>query len=386
MESWGQSGKLEVYQKAMELNTVLQETVTPSAEKTHCPVNSYTEWDLLEEVIVGIVDGASFPPWHIAVQAPLPEDQHELFRKNAGSPFPPERIEAAKKELEEFVHILEGEGVKVRRPVPIDQLQPYGAPGWTSTGLYDAMPRDVLLVVGTEIIECPLAWRSRYHGTSAYRPLLKEYFHAGARWSAGPKPELKDELYNADWHEPKPGEPVRFVITEFEPTFDAADFIRCGRDIFAQKSNVTNDFGIAWLRRHLGDTYRIHVFEFNDPHPMHIDATLVPLVPGKLLINPERVLEIPKIFKGWDVFHAPQPIIPREHPLYMTSKWINMNILMLDEQRVVVERQDEPMIVALKNWGFTPIPCNFRNFNSFGGSFHCATLDVRRRGTLESYL
>ncbi|MCA1634361.1 MAG: amidinotransferase, partial [Acidobacteria bacterium] len=48
-------------------------------------------------------------------------------------------------------------------------------------------------------------------------------------------------------------------------------------------------------------------------------------------------------------------------------------------------RQDEPMISALKKWGFTPIPCNFRNFNSFGGSFHCATLDVRRRGKLESY-
>mgnify|MGYP003298904831 CR=1 FL=1 len=39
-----------------------------------------------------------------------------------------------------------------------------------------------------------------------------------------------------------------------------------------------------------------------------------------------------------------------------------------------------------KNWGFTPIPCSFRNFNSFGGSFHCATLDVRRRGKLESYI
>lgn len=352
---------------------------------THCPVSSYNEWDPLEEVIVGIVDGASFPTWHIALEAPLPDDQREFFRRNAGTPFPAEQIAAAKKELEEFVHILEGEGVRVRRPVPLDQLQSYCALGWTSTGLYDAMPRDVLLVVGNEIIECPLAWRSRYYGTSAYKPLLKEYFHGGASWSAAPKPELKDELYDYEWTEPKQGEPVRFVITEFEPTFDAADFIRCGRDIFAQKSNVTNEFGIAWLRRHLGDAYRLHVFEFNDPHAMHIDATLVPLAPGKLLINPERVLEVPKIFKHWDVFRAPKPIIPREHTLYMTSKWINMNILMLDEQRVIVERQDAPMIAALKRWGFQPIPCNFRNFNSFGGSFHCATLDVRRRGTLDSY-
>jgi glycine amidinotransferase len=341
---------------------------------------------LLEEVIVGIVDGASFPPWHTALKATLPHDQHRAFRENAGKTFPPEKIAAARKELEEFVHILEAEGVKVRRPVPVDQLKPYGAPGWTSTGLYAAMPRDLLLVFGNEIIECPLAWRSRYYEAFAYRPLLKEYFNAGAKWSAGPRPELKDDFYDCEWTEPKPGEPSRFIINEYEPTFDAADFMRCGRDIFAQKSNVTNDFGIEWLRRHLGDKYRIHVFDFDDPHAMHIDCTLAPIAPGKLLINPERVLRVPTIFRGWDVLHAPKPIIPPKHTLYMTSKWINMNVLMLDEERVVVERQDEPMIASMKKWGFKPILCDFRNFNSFGGSFHCATLDVRRRGVLQSYV
>ena len=82
---------------------------------------------------------------------------------------------------------------------------------------------------------------------------------------------------------------------------------------------------------------------------------------------------------------APAPSIPLGHPLYMTSRWINMNVLSLDEERVVVERSDEPMIAALERWGFQPIPCSFRSFNTFGGSFHCATVDVRRRGTLQPY-
>jgi glycine amidinotransferase len=63
-----------------------------------------------------------------------------------------------------------------------------------------------------------------------------------------------------------------------------------------------------------------------------------------------------------------------------------MNILMLDERRVVVEAHDEPMIRAFESWGFDPVPCPFRNFNSFGGSFHCATIDIRRRGLLERYI
>jgi glycine amidinotransferase len=62
-----------------------------------------------------------------------------------------------------------------------------------------------------------------------------------------------------------------------------------------------------------------------------------------------------------------------------------MNVLMLDEERVVVEQTQESMIRALRDWGFRPIPCGFMDFAPFGGSFHCATLDVRRRGELESY-
>src|SRR5829696_8858354 len=103
-----------------------------SGQNAPCPVNSYNEWDLLEEVIVGVVDGAAFPPYHIVLEATMPHDQLATFRENAGKPFPPEQIAMAKQELEEFVHILEGEGVKVRRPLASDQRPQYGAPGWTS--------------------------------------------------------------------------------------------------------------------------------------------------------------------------------------------------------------------------------------------------------------
>jgi len=359
--------------------------MTAAGPGSSCPVSAHNEWDPLEEVIVGIVDDASFPGWHLAIPPVLPPHQVATFRRDAGTPFPAELVAAAARELDEFARLLEGEGIVVRRPEPIPQRRTYATLDWASTGMYAAMPRDALLVVGNEIIECPMAWRSRYYESLAYRPLLKRYFRGGARWSAAPRPELTDEQFDQDWAEPAAGEPTRLVVTEFEPTFDAADFIRCGRDIIGQKSNVTNEFGVDWLRRHLGDGYQVHVFEFHDAHPMHIDATLLPVAPGKLLVNPERVPEVPRLFKGWDVMQAPPPVLPDSHPLYMTSKWINMNILMLDPQRAVVERQDEPMIDALRAFGVTPVPCDFRHFNSFGGSFHCATLDVRRRGTLESY-
>jgi glycine amidinotransferase len=349
-------------------------------------INSYNEWDPLEEVIVGVLDGASTPLWHITLKATMPKNQWDYFRDFGGRPFPQERIEAGKKDLEEFVRILEAEGVTVRRPQSLQHSKPFSTPDWQSAGgLYAAMPRDLLLVIGEEIIEAPMAWRSRYFEVNAYRPLLKEYFLKGAKWTSAPKPQLSDELYHYDYEEPQEGRDIKFVITEFEPTFDAADFIRCGKDIFVQRSHVTNRCGIEWLRRHLGGAYRIHELEFDDSNPMHIDGTFMPLAPGKLLVHPERVKKIPRMFKSWQVLYAPPPCIPQNHLLYMTSRWLNLNVLMLDEKRVVVEKHEEPLIRAFKQWGLHPILCPFRNFATFGGSFHCATLDVRRRGTLQTY-
>lgn len=363
-----------------------------SSDKSHrevpvaSPVCSYNEWDPLEEVIVGVLDGAAVPPWHVALKATMPEDQWQLFERHGGSPFDQELIARGARELDELSRILTAEGVRVRRPDPISHAVPFGTPRWQSeSGLYSAMPRDLLLVVGDEIIEAPMAWRCRYHEVSAYRRLLREYFQGGARWTAAPKPELGDELFDPGYVESEDGDAPRYVINELEPTFDAADFIRCGQDLFVQRSQVTNLFGIKWLARHLGPAYRIHVLSFRDTAPMHIDATLMPLAPGKLLVNPERVPSIPPMFAGWDVLVSPPSTIPDSHPMFMSSRWVNMNVLMLDEQRVVVERQEEPLIRALEGFGFTCIPCDFRHVMSFGGAFHCVTCDVRRRGTLNSY-
>ncbi len=53
--------------------------------------------------------------------------------------------------------------------------------------------------------------------------------------------------------------------------------------------------------------------------------------------------------------------------------------------RIIVEERQEPLICALKEWGLKPIPCAFEDYYPFIGGFHCATLDVRRRGELQSY-
>jgi glycine amidinotransferase len=153
------------------------------------------------------------------------------------------------------------------------------------------------------------------------------------------------------------------------------------------QSSCCNRFGIEWLQRYLGDRFRVHEVEVYDTHPMHIDATFYPLAPGKLLINPERVLKVPEMFvkAGWDILVCPQPEMPASHPLYNCSRWIMMNVLMLDEKRVIVSKGEDRFIRALKDWGFEPIPCYFWDFTTIGGGLHCASVDIRRRGGQQSY-
>jgi glycine amidinotransferase len=358
---------------------------------TACPVSSYNEWDPLEEVIVGRLEGATIPSPHVSVIFDVPPRVARAYRVVGGLRYPRLLTGAARRELDGFVRLLEAEGVRVRRPDVVDFKPRYRTPHWSSSGFCVACPRDGFLVIGDEIIETPMAWRSRFFEAYAYRSLFTEYFRAGARWTAAPRPQLLDALYDGDYRVPGPGEPMRYIIDESELVFDAADFVRCGHDLFVQRSNVTNRLGIEWLRRHLGETYRVHEIETRCRTPMHIDTTFMPLAPGKLLVNPAYIDRdrLPAMFRTWDVLVAPPPDpLPRSAwrtKMSMCSEWLSLNVLMLDPERVVVERSQGSMIRALRDWGFTPIPCDFLSYAPFGGSFHCATLDVRRRGRLESY-
>jgi glycine amidinotransferase len=360
------------------------------AELPVAPVSSHHEWDPLEEVVVGRLEGATIPSRHPVVACNIPPWAARLQGLAAGFRYPGFLVEQAQQELDQFITLLQSLGVTVRRPDAVDFRQRFSTPDWSSYGFCNTCPRDSLLVIGDEIIETPMAWPCRYFETHSYRSLLKDYFRRGARWTAAPKPQLTDELFETDFRTPAVGEPMRYILTEYEPVFDAADFVRAGRDLFVTRSNVTNRMGIEWLRRHLGPEYRVHEIESRCRTPMHIDTTFVLLSPGKVMVNPEYidVDRLPDVLKSWDVLIAPEPDPIDERFLKITSmcgKWLSMNVLMVDEKRVIAERHHTKTLRALEKWGFEPIPCDLLHYAPFGGSFHCATLDVRRSGTLESY-
>ena len=331
------------------------------------------EWSPLRAVIVGKACYSRFPnePFHM-IKATMPPEHHQQF--TTGGAFPSEIVRLAEQELDCFVSILRKEGVLVYRPNEVD---------WSKVDGYTAaMPRDGLMVVGSTIIEACFAWRCRNREIElAFGSLLRDLAEdervtvVRAPWKPHPDTiydgvDTDDQLH-------------AWAINNSRPAFDAADFLRFGNTLLGQLSNVTNLEGLSYLRRAVPDEYTVEILDITDPHAMHIDATILPLREGLLVYNPTRVTEEALrrhgVLASWEL-HA-YPFVPRKTdwpPLYMTSPWLVLNLLSLDGKRVMVEAEEEELADWLETLGMEPIRCPFRNVNSLGGSFHCATVDLIR--------
>lgn len=343
-------------------------------------VDVHNEWDPLEEMIVGTATGARVPRPDRGLYAVDYRSHHDRMEDIPSGPFDERVVEEANEDLERFAQTLTKAGVTVRRPADSDLAAEFGTPDWASDGGYNYCPRDLLLPVGQTIIEAPMTLRSRYCETLAYKDLLLEYFESGANWVSAPRPRLLDDAYDPD-------APDGVVLTNIEPVFDAANVLRLGRDLLYLVSSSGNMLGCRWLQRVLGDDYRVHVVEGVYPGT-HIDTTFTLVRPGLVVINPERVTkeQVPEILADWDILWCPQMVDTGHAGDYpLASIWQGMNFIMVNPALAVVNEAQVPLIRALEAHGVDVIALPMRHARTLSGGFHCVSLDIRRRGTLEDY-
>ncbi|MGB6334778.1 MAG: inosamine-phosphate amidinotransferase 1, partial [Thermoanaerobaculia bacterium] len=298
-------------------------------------------------------------------------------------PFPQQIIEETEEDLNAFVAVLEELGITVKRPETWPHEAKFSTIHWESEGFYNYCPRDIMLVIGDHIIETPTVIRSRAQETFSYRTMMVDYLKSGAKWYSAPKPMLLDSLFEVDLDKPTP--------RNDEPAFDAANVLRLGQDLIYLVSSTGNEMGGQWLQTILGDDFRVHFLK-DVYYGSHIDSTFVALRPGLMLCNPARLNDdtLPEILKQWDVIYSPPMESTDKYDTDYLSKsigsnWIDMNLLSINPGLVVVDRDQTGLIKLLEKQGLDVIPLRLRHSKMLGGGFHCITLDIRRRGTLQRY-
>jgi len=348
------------------------------------PVQSHNDWDQLEEIVVGIADYAMLPTINKSTHSfCYAGETVENIKKLQGS-HNQTVIDEANEDLDRLATELKTLGVIVHRPTPIDHSKEFSTPEWKTTGWYTYCPRDLLLPLDNTIIECPSPMRARYFETRAYYDLLYKWMSEGTRWICAPKPILNDDSYQLD-------DLVEPTLLNKEIVFDAPNIVRLGKDLLFQVSNSGNKLGYDWLKSIVGDRYNIHLAEKYYSFS-HFDSTVIPLRPGLVLFNGDRCNPnwYPPIFESWDkIFFPGENVVDigsnLENGVSPCSKYIGLNFLSVNPELVICDENQNELRRELDKWGIETIGLPMRQARTLSGGFHCVTLDVKRKGKLESY-
>jgi N-dimethylarginine dimethylaminohydrolase len=100
-----------------------------------------------------------------------------------------------------------------------------------------------------------------------------------------------------------------------------------------------------------------------------------------VLVNADRVSEnnLPKVFDQWDIIWVNEVVAQSFYEYPYASKWIGLNMLVVNPTTVIVDRKQDVLIQRLEQqYNFTVVPLELRHSRTLGGGFHCVTLDIVR--------
>lgn len=299
---------------------------------------SYDEWSPLKQIIVGSATDANWP-----VNDPVFSKESEKTTWTETpvprGPVPQRIIEESNEDLESLATTLISLGVDVVRPDPMNFQ--------THDGMYNYCPRDRLLVYGNTIVNPAMMYPCRDMELQCYHDIVDaaEHYH--------------------------------FMPRNEGMILDAANVCRLGNKMLFLESASGNRKAYNWLCNVFPD---VEIELCNFYAGVHIDSTIVPLREGLVLLNGARVTEetCPKVFEEWDKIYVDDVVAQDFYQYPYASKWIAMNMLVVDPHTVIVDKYQTELIRKLEQCNFTVIPLELRHSRTLGGGFHCVTLDTWR--------
>lgn len=302
-------------------------------------IYSINEWDTLKEVMVG---RACYANWPSDDPVFAQESQKTTWKETPvpNGPVPDWIIDEANEDLDMLALVLEQCGAIVHRPKALN-YQELG-------GMYGYCPRDRLLIYGNAIVDPAMMYPCRDMEIEA----------------------LDDIIYRADT--------VYRMPRNDGMTLDAANVLRLNDTMLYLESASGNRKAAQWLQYKFPE---VHIEVCNFYSGVHIDSTIVPLREGLVLVNASRVSNenLPKVFKNWEVIWADEVVEQGFYQYPYASKWIALNMLVVDPTTVIVDKNQTQLIKMLEDYNMLVIPLELRHSRTLGGGFHCVTLDIVRQ-------
>ncbi|WP_327411282.1 inosamine-phosphate amidinotransferase 1 (plasmid) [Streptomyces sp. NBC_01281] len=366
------------------------------------PLNSYDEWSPLQEVIVGSADhytahhvDASFQLFYYDNVTPDP------VPGGAGQDLlqiPQQLVDELSEDVTGLADALAACGVTVHRPATPGKDIDIRSPFWDARATPALNVRDNTIILGDMIVETAPHVRARIFENDLLKPVLYRYFEDGARWQSMPRPALARGSLDTGYFTRQGIDVTRVTDSDtalpldglgLELIFDGAQCMRLGRDVLVNAANYNHQLALRWLRQTLPHL-RFHLLDAIADS--HIDSVVVPLRPGLMLLREPKYLSyLPKAMQTWDVIYPPamdEAAFPdySDFGFNIASRYIDMNVLSVDQHTVVVNSLYPELIRVLEDRGFTVVPVRHRHRRLAGGGFHCFTLDTVRAGGCEDYL
>ena len=300
-------------------------------------ISTYNEWSPLKRIVVGSATDANWP-----VNDPVFSQEGEKTTWQESpvprGPVPQRIIEETNEDLDSLVTTLMSLGVEVVRPDPLNFQ--------THDGMYNYCPRDRLLVYGSTVIDTAMMYPCRDMELQCYHDILTD----------------------AD---------VVCMPRDQGMILDAANICRLGDKMLFLESSSGNRKAYDWLCKQFPD---VTIELCNFYAGVHIDSTIVPLREGLIMLNASRVTfdNVPRAFDGWHKIWVNDVVAQGFYEYPYASKWIAMNMLVVDPHTVICDRNQIELIRTLESYKFTVIPLELRHSRTLGGGFHCVTLDLKR--------
>jgi glycine amidinotransferase len=357
-------------------------------------LNSNNEWSSLKEVIVGDCFNTNIPALDLSFKLFFNDNAYYFWQKdsNGNHLIRTQYIKELQEDLNELVNTLESFNIKVLRPHKLDKIYKVQTPYWSSACVPALNVRDQAIILGNEIIETSPCIRNRYFENDLLKSIFYKYFIEGADWTVMPRPIMTDNSFDIEYAiNQNFNSKIDFVEERVDSNFDydyeimidAAQITRFNKDLLINVANRNHFLGYIWLERHLVPKgYRLHMLR--NIADNHTDSFIVPLAEGKLMLRNEGIIDrLPKWLQEWDILIPPKPKddwFPKypSDQLYLTSKYIDLNVLSIDGKHIIVNSLCPELIEFLDKNGFTPVPVRHRHRRIFAGGFHCFTLDTVR--------